>query len=90
MSQASSIPQRSFETNPKSNVEIKDPASEGNKSAGENVPGFKGPGSSASKQGGIQPHSNKVMNRVDPRFDADRLQEAEKERSEVNSSSKGQ
>ena len=90
MSEASSISQRSFEPNPKSNVEIRDPASEGNKKTGGNIPSFKGSGSSASKQGGIQPHSNKVMNRVDPRFDADQLQGAEKERSEVNSGSKRQ
>ena len=39
-------------------------------------PEFPGPGTSASKTGGIHPHSSKLLNKLDPRFDADRLQEA--------------
>jgi hypothetical protein len=43
---------------------------------GQSQAGFKGPGGSVSQPGGVKPHSSKILNKLDPRFDADRLQEA--------------
>lgn len=61
---------------------------DGDSNKGEESPGFTRPGSSASEPGGVQSHDSKVLNKLDPRFDADRLHEQQEGRlKEGNSAS---
>jgi hypothetical protein len=61
-----------------SNVDIIDPNTSSSKNSNTSNEGstkFSGPGTSASKPGGVQPHSSKLLNKLDPRLDSDLIEE---------------
>lgn len=63
---------RNVDINPKSAHDTTDKA--------PNEGSFPGPGGNATARAPQQPHSSKVLNKLDPRYDSDIIEAAEKEK----------